>query len=221
MKKINKYIHGSHKIAFCVVTLLVLMIFLLNFSQMIMETYAYSCMVSNNEINKKTVSIKKIFEMKEENEKKNKKKIQKEKDQAGSNVNTVSVSQKNMAGFLIKPVNGGITTSVFGDTEDRSARHLGHDWAVDIGTEVFAAADGEVEKSYYSTSYGYNILINHDNGLQTRYAHLSELLVITGLKVKQGDRIGLSGNTGDSTGPHIHFEVIENGNRVNPLKFLE
>ena len=104
---------------------------------------------------------------------------------------------------------------------DRRATHLGHDWAVVVGTSVCAAADGTVEKAYLSDSYGYNILVNHGNGLKTRYAHLSKILINLGDTVEQGRIIGLSGNTGDSTGPHLHFEVIQNDKHVNPLNFLE
>lgn len=122
---------------------------------------------------------------------------------------------------LRKPVSGGVTTSVFGDVVDRRTTHLGHDWAVEVGTSVCAAADGTVEKAYLSDSYGYNILVNHGNGLKTRYAHLSKILINLGDTVEQGRIIGLSGNTGDSTGPHLHFEVIQNDKHVNPLNFLK
>lgn len=121
---------------------------------------------------------------------------------------------------LKKPV-VGITTSIFGDEVSRSVSHKGHDWAVKIGTPVKAAEDGIVEKSYYSVSYGYNILLKHNESLKTRYAHLSKLSVEVGEKVKQGQIIGLSGSTGESTGPHLHFEVEKDGIKVNPIDYLE
>jgi murein DD-endopeptidase MepM/ murein hydrolase activator NlpD len=119
------------------------------------------------------------------------------------------------------PVKAGVTTSEFGDKDSRNTAHQGHDWAVSSGTEVVAVADGIVEKAYYSESYGYNVLISHGEGTETRYAHLSALSVSTGEKVKQNQTIGLSGSTGDSTGPHLHFEVVNNGTRVNPMPYFK
>lgn len=123
--------------------------------------------------------------------------------------------------FLKKPVKGGVTTSEYGDMVDRSGPHIGHDWAVGVGTSVVASADGTVVKAYYSESYGYNIVISHKNGMETRYAHLSKIEVNKGAKVKQGQLIGYSGNTGQSTGPHLHFEVIINGKKEDPLNYIK
>ena len=64
------------------------------------------------------------------------------------------------------------------------------------------------------------VYINHDDGRQTRYGHLSKILVKTGQRVNQGDKIALSGNTGRSTGPHVHFEILINGSQVNPLDYM-
>ena len=85
---------------------------------------------------------------------------------------------------------------------------------------IGAAAEGVVELAYFSESYGYNILINHNNGFKTRYAHLSEVKVSKGEKVEQSQVIALSGSTGFSTGPHLHFEVHVGGVPVNPLNYL-
>ena len=79
---------------------------------------------------------------------------------------------------------------------------------------------GTVVSAGWSNGYGYCITIRHPDGKQTRYAHLSKILVSSGKSVKQGDKIALSGNTGRSTGPHIHFEILVNGSQVNPLKYL-
>lgn len=127
----------------------------------------------------------------------------------------------NVNNFVLKkPVKGGITTSGFGDTISRTASHNGHDWAVNTGAKVRAAAEGVVELAYFSESYGYNILINHNNGFKTRYAHLSEVKVSKGEKVEQSQVIALSGSTGFSTGPHLHFEVVKDGKRVNPIEYV-
>lgn len=99
--------------------------------------------------------------------------------------------------------------------------HGGVDFPVSVGTNVFAVADGVVTTvRKLDKSYGYYIIIDHGNGVSTLYAHNSELLVSEGQPVKQGDIIALSGNTGNSTGPHCHFEVRINGNRVNPINYF-
>ncbi len=119
--------------------------------------------------------------------------------------------------FFIMPVKGGWTSSGFNDGENRQTPHKGQDIAVLVGTDVYAVKNGIVELSYYSQSYGYNVLINHGNNIKTRYAHMSQLNVKVGEKVEQGQIIGLSGNTGDSTGPHLHFELIKNDVKINPM----
>jgi murein DD-endopeptidase MepM/ murein hydrolase activator NlpD len=110
-------------------------------------------------------------------------------------------------GYFTRPLSGGIMTQ---------GLH-GHN-AVDIGTPsgspVYAAASGVViiaRSSGYNGGYGGYIVIQHPNGLQTTYAHLSKLYVTDGMHVEQGQLIGLSGNTGRSTGPHLHFEVGDGG----------
>lgn len=82
---------------------------------------------------------------------------------------------------------------------------------------VIAAGDGIIELSGWIKGYGYNIVINHGNGLKTRYAHGNKLLVSAGETVTSGQQIMISGNTGRSTGPHLHFEVLQNGKYLNPL----
>lgn len=125
----------------------------------------------------------------------------------------------------IKPVSGGRQTSGFGyrprpNAAGATSNHGGVDWAVPTGTAVFASNGGTVVRAGWIGTYGYAVYIDHDDGRQTRYAHLSKVLVKVGQKVKQGERIALSGNTGASTGPHVHFEILINGTRVNPLKYL-
>ena len=124
----------------------------------------------------------------------------------------------------IKPISGGRLSSNFGrrkaPTKGASSYHKGVDWSVPVGTAVFASCGGTVAKAGWGSGYGYCVYINHEDGRQTRYGHLSKVLVKAGQTVKQGERIALSGNTGVSTGPHLHFEILIGGSQVNPLKYL-
>lgn len=99
----------------------------------------------------------------------------------------------------------------------RSDFHLGVDIPVRSGSPIYASADGTVVKATYHPSYGYYVLINHGSGYSTLYAHNSALLVKAGQKVTQGQQISSSGSTGDSSGPHLHFEVRMNGAVTDPL----
>ncbi|MFH1048001.1 MAG: M23 family metallopeptidase [Patescibacteria group bacterium] len=103
-------------------------------------------------------------------------------------------------------------------------RHQGVDIAAPIGTPIYAADDGVVSFSGWNNGgYGLMVLVDHQNGLYTRYAHASRNLVSAGDVVKRGDVIQLMGSTGRSTGPHIHFEVLSGGvyNRVNPFDYIQ
>jgi murein DD-endopeptidase MepM/ murein hydrolase activator NlpD len=98
--------------------------------------------------------------------------------------------------------------------------HTGMDFTANIGTEVYVTGDGIVE-SVETSGWGYGkcIVVNHGFGYKTRYAHLSAFKVIRGDKVTRGQIIGLVGNTGKSTGPHLHYEVEHNGEKVNPIHY--
>jgi len=124
----------------------------------------------------------------------------------------------------IKPISGGRLSSLFGrrsaPVKGASTYHKGIDWATSIGTAVAASSGGTVAKAGWGSGYGYVIYINHPDGRQTRYGHLSKILVKAGQSVKQGDKIALTGNTGRSSGPHIHFEILVGGVQVNPLNYL-
>ncbi|MCM1126113.1 MAG: M23 family metallopeptidase [Lachnospiraceae bacterium] len=124
----------------------------------------------------------------------------------------------------IKPISGGRQSSGFGrrsrPTKGASTYHKGIDWATPTGTTVVASCGGTVAKAGWGSGYGYVVYINHPDGRQTRYGHLSKVLVSAGQTVTQGQKIALSGNTGVSTGPHLHFEILINGSQVNPLKYL-
>jgi murein DD-endopeptidase MepM/ murein hydrolase activator NlpD len=98
--------------------------------------------------------------------------------------------------------------------------HTGMDFTADQGTEVYATGDGVVQiVENKAWGYGKSVVINHGYGYQTRYAHLSAVGVSEGQKVKRGYLIGLVGSTGRSTGPHLHYEVIKNGVKVNPITY--
>ncbi|MCI8597405.1 MAG: peptidoglycan DD-metalloendopeptidase family protein [Lachnospiraceae bacterium] len=118
----------------------------------------------------------------------------------------------------IKPLSGGRFTSGFKKRWGRM--HKGIDWACPIGTAIMASCGGTVVQAGWMGGYGNCITIRHPDGRQTRYGHLSKILVKSGQSVKQGEKIALSGNTGRSTGPHVHFEIIINGSQVNPLDYL-
>ena len=124
----------------------------------------------------------------------------------------------------IKPLSGGRLSSQFGKrnapTRGASTYHKGVDWATPVGTAVMASSAGTVAKAGWGSGYGYVVYINHADGRQTRYGHLSKVLVSAGQTVSQGQKIALSGNTGVSSGPHVHFEILIGGTQVNPLKYL-
>lgn len=118
----------------------------------------------------------------------------------------------------IKPLSGGHFTSGFGRRWGRM--HKGVDWGCPTGTTVYASCGGTVIQAAYSGGYGNVVVISHPDGRLTRYAHNSKLLVRVGQHVEQGEAIALSGSTGRSTGPHVHFELYINGSAVNPLNYI-
>ena len=109
-------------------------------------------------------------------------------------------------------------TSGFGPRWGRM--HNGTDFAGPIGTPIYSTADGVVTHASWSSGYGRLIKIRHDFGIETRYAHLNAMDVSVGQRVSRGQRIGAMGNSGRSTGPHLHYEVRVNGNPVNPMTYI-
>jgi murein DD-endopeptidase MepM/ murein hydrolase activator NlpD len=98
--------------------------------------------------------------------------------------------------------------------------HAGMDFSAEQGTPIYATGDGVIDKAEMSVQgYGNHVVIDHGFGYQTLYAHMSRMLPKPGQKVKRGELIGYVGNTGLSTGPHIHYEVIKNGEKVNPINY--
>jgi murein DD-endopeptidase MepM/ murein hydrolase activator NlpD len=123
----------------------------------------------------------------------------------------------------IWPTRGGLT-GFFGARSDpftgEPEHHSGLDISAQKGQSVYATADGVVQSATYTGDYGNLIVIKHEFGLSTRYGHLSAYKVKVGDAVKRGDVIGLVGSTGRSTGPHLHYEILVNGQLMNPLQLL-
>lgn len=123
-----------------------------------------------------------------------------------------------------RPVGSGFISSYFGKRTDpftgKPANHTGVDFAGKEGAEIVAVADGVVTWSADRYGYGIMVEINHGGGYSTRYAHNSENLVSVGDEVKKGQIVALMGESGRATGPNLHFEVLHNGSRVNPVKFI-
>jgi len=124
----------------------------------------------------------------------------------------------------IWPVTGRLL-SHFGDRQDpfsgEGAFHSGVDISAPLGTSIRATADGVVEHAEWASGgYGKLVVIDHGNGIQTWYAHLSGFEVVPGQEIRRGDILGYSGATGRATSPHLHFEVRRKGNPVNPYPYL-
>ncbi|NTU68042.1 MAG: M23 family metallopeptidase [Chlorobiaceae bacterium] len=124
----------------------------------------------------------------------------------------------------IKPIEG-LVSSGFGlrmhPIHKRMIFHAGTDFSAPVGTKVMATADGTVMFSGFDTGYGKKVILDHGNGYQTIYAHLSKAVIRQGQHVRCGDIIAFSGNTGLSTGPHLHYEVRKNNTVVNPTAFFQ
>jgi murein DD-endopeptidase MepM/ murein hydrolase activator NlpD len=134
--------------------------------------------------------------------------------------------EKKLASLMVPnspPLNVAVGSG-FGFRSDpfsgRAALHTGLDFAADVGTPIMAAAGGMVRSANFHAAYGNLLEIDHGNGLTTRYAHTSKILVKPGDIVKRGQTVALVGTTGRSTGPHLHFEVMVDGVLQNPAKFL-
>lgn len=144
-------------------------------------------------------------------------------------VNKLSDSEKKLQTYIesfptLWPASGRIS-SPFGYRSDpfnsSEKRHQGIDIAASEGDNIKASANGKVILSAYNGNYGNCIIINHNNGITTLYAHASSLIAKEGQTVKKGDVIAKVGSTGRSTGPHLHFEVRINGTPEDPIKYLD
>jgi murein DD-endopeptidase MepM/ murein hydrolase activator NlpD len=151
-------------------------------------------------------------------------------------INNESLTQKQLLNELlayerkldhtpsILPLKTTFVTSFFGNRFHPLLgyykEHSGVDLKAGMGSKVKAAADGIVKTAGYMRGYGYVVIINHSYGYETLYAHNSRILVSSGQAVKKGQIISFSGNSGSSTGPHLHYEVHINGHAVNPVSFF-
>ena len=179
--------------------------------------------VKNEEINQDEINADNASN-KEEN------KIEENQEEANieqivNETETLTIAQEILNNYsIIKPAEGGFISSEFGTREEEgdivTSYHNGIDIGVVVGTDVVSSTDGKVILATESSSYGKYIKIQNGD-LITTYAHCNELLVKEGDVVKQGDKIALSGSTGNVTGPHLHFEIIYKGEYVNPRDILE
>jgi len=133
---------------------------------------------------------------------------------------TMEIPPTRPTGTYINPVEGGKFTSDFGK-RGRYEKHTGVDIANRVNTEVVASDSGKVVFAGWRGNYGNYIIIEHGDGVETRYAHLRKLKVKVGEEVIQGQLIGLMGSTGRSTGSHLHFEVLKDGEIVDPNDYID
>lgn len=149
----------------------------------------------------------------------------KQKEKASSYSNSAGASVVSGNGTFTHPCPGySRISSTFGWRKQplagASTNHKGVDFAAPTGTPIYAAAGGTVVSSGYSGKAGNRIVINHGNGLQTIYMHCHKLYVKAGTTVSKGQNIAAVGTTGNSTGPHLHFQVMSGGTPVNPMNYL-
>ncbi|MCC5779691.1 peptidoglycan DD-metalloendopeptidase family protein [Nitratireductor sp. B36] len=145
-----------------------------------------------------------------------------ELDEALSHLNEVKAKARRLP--LASPAPGAQISSRFGARKDpflgRLAHHSGIDFRAKRGASIHATGAGTVIKAGWNGGYGRMVEIDHGNGLTTRYAHMSKILVKTGDKVDVGTTVGKVGSSGRSTGPHLHYEVRRSGAAINPARFI-
>jgi murein DD-endopeptidase MepM/ murein hydrolase activator NlpD len=120
----------------------------------------------------------------------------------------------------LNPVNGGINAAFGWRTDPFPEFHKGLDLAADYGTPVRAAAAGIVASAGWEGEFGIKVDIDHGNGYHTWYCHLSRIAVSPGQRVFKGERIAAVGSTGESTGPHLHYQVMHDGVAIDPMPYL-
>ncbi|CAH1054456.1 peptidoglycan DD-metalloendopeptidase family protein [Paenibacillus pseudetheri] len=145
--------------------------------------------------------------------------------QANQQAKKAQAEKARLNAAVLWPTDSRVISSSFGYRTDPfrglSAFHSGVDIAGNLGDPVYAASDGEVVTSEQMGARGKYIVIKHSNGLETWYMHLQAMNVSAGDKVNKGQKIGLLGNTGRSTGPHLHFQVVKQNKTVDPLDYVK
>lgn len=147
------------------------------------------------------------------------------RQQAAASLSTTSSGKTYVGGEFIWPATSSLITSSFSPSRKnpvtgRVQRHTGVDIGAGNGTPVSAANGGTVTLAGWNSGYGNCVIIDHGGGKATLYAHMSKILVSKGQTVTQGQQIGKVGSTGNSTGPHLHFEILINGSPVNPMNYF-
>lgn len=144
------------------------------------------------------------------------------KEGAAEQAKDETESKKTELTFGAMPLKEGAVTSPFGKRKngDKTEMHSGIDIGADEGTPIFAVMAGKVITAEKDDSYGNYVILDHGKGIRTLYAHCSRLTVSEGDKVKAGDRLALVGQTGDADGPHLHLELIVDGERTDPAPLL-
>lgn len=145
-------------------------------------------------------------------------KIKKKKEQEKQNQSVIGEVQGIK--LAVKPVEGIISSRYGVSSRIRRSTHTGLDIATSSGTPIKVVADGKVISAQYTGAYGNLVKVSHGNGVETWYAHTSKMYVKAGQTVKAGNVIAAVGSTGNSTGPHLHFEIRINGNHVNPQIYM-
>ena len=177
-------------------------------------------MENTNELNKKTYKSSVKKDISENIKRKNI--TDNQEVQRNQNIQNENINNKNF-GKILWPVKSGKITSKFGNRNHpvlKSVKfHRGVDIAVSLGTPVYAGIKGIVTFAGKRGNYGNLVEIEGNDGIKVRYAHLNSIDVVTGQKVSDGEKVAETGNTGMSTGPHLHYEIIIDENPVNPLNF--
>lgn len=175
---------------------------------------------NTNELNKKTYKSSVKKDISENIKRKNI--IDNQEVQGIQNIQNENINNKNF-GKILWPVKSGRITSKFGNKNHpvlKSVKfHRGVDIAVSLGTPVYAGIKGIVTFAGKRGNYGNLVEIEGSDGIKVRYAHLSKIDVIAGQRVLDGEKVAETGNTGMSTGPHLHYEIIVDDSPVNPLNF--
>ncbi|HZO70484.1 MAG: M23 family metallopeptidase [Kribbellaceae bacterium] len=140
---------------------------------------------------------------------------------AAARAKAAEIARERAANPIKMPISDYRITATFGQGGTRWARnHTGVDFAAPIGTRIGAVMKGEVISAEFAGNYGRQVIIRHEDGTETSYNHMSEFTVSVGDYVYAGDQVGSVGMTGNTTGPHLHFEVIVDGIQIDPLPWL-